>query len=108
MKLNYVINKKKFEIVLLDNTEFLYNYLNEMGIIERIKGISQLGTIKVPKRLRKSKFDYIMYQLYLISILSGESVRSKLKISTGKVISQSGLLMKNKNSAITANLHLCC
>lgn len=51
MKLNYVINKKKFEIVLLDNTELLYNYLNEMGIIERIKGISQLGTIKVPKRL---------------------------------------------------------
>jgi hypothetical protein len=82
-KIYHEINKKRREILLYGSAINFYNDLERCGIIERTKGISQLGTISVPKKIWKSKFDYIMYQLYLISIISGNKMRDKLKISTG-------------------------
>lgn len=40
-----------------------------MGIIERIKEIPQLGVIKVKKKLAKTRFDYVMLQLYLHKLI---------------------------------------
>jgi len=43
----------------------LYEELKRIGIIERVKDIPQLGVIKVAKKLAKTRYDYIMLQLYL-------------------------------------------
>lgn len=42
-------------------------YISDLhiGIINRVKEIPQLGVIKVAKRLAKTRYDYIMLQLYL-------------------------------------------
>ena len=43
----------------------LYEELDRIGIINRVKEIPQLGVIKVKKGLAKTRYDYIMLQLYL-------------------------------------------
>lgn len=43
----------------------LYNELERIGIITRLKEIPQLGVIRVSKKLSKTRYDYIMLQLYL-------------------------------------------
>ena len=52
----------------------LWDELKNLGIIDRIKEIPQLGVIKVNKALRKSRYDYTILQLYFHQI-----VRKKLK-----------------------------
>lgn len=47
----------------------LYEELDRNGIIERIKEIPQLGVIKVKKKLAKTRFDYVMLQLYLHKLI---------------------------------------
>jgi len=47
----------------------LYEELDKIGIIDRVKEIPQLGVIKVAKRLAKTRYDYIMLQLYLHQII---------------------------------------
>lgn len=47
----------------------LFKELDSMGIIERVKEIPQLGVIKVKKKLAKTRFDYIMLQLYLHKLI---------------------------------------
>lgn len=47
----------------------LYEELDKIGIIERVKEIPQLGVIKVKKNLAKTRFDYVMLQLYLHKLI---------------------------------------
>ncbi len=49
-------------------TEF-YQELDSIGLIDRIKEIPQLGVIKVKKKLAKTRFDYVMLQLYLHKLI---------------------------------------
>lgn len=55
----------KVEIDIYPYATELYEELEHIGIINRIKEIPQLGVIKVAKRLAKTRYDYIMLQLYL-------------------------------------------
>lgn len=55
----------KVEIDIYPYATELYEELERIGIINRIKEIPQLGVIKVAKRLAKTRYDYIMLQLYL-------------------------------------------
>lgn len=62
------------EIDLYPYATELYNELENIGIIDRIKSIHQLGVIKVPKKFQKTRYDYVMLQLYLHQL-----IKSKLK-----------------------------
>lgn len=55
----------KVEIDVYPYATELYEELEHIGIINRVKEIPQLGVIKVAKRLAKTRYDYIMLQLYL-------------------------------------------
>lgn len=43
--------------------------LDKIGIMDRIKEIPQLGVIRVQKKLSKTRYDYIMLQLYLHQLI---------------------------------------
>ena len=59
----------KVEIDLYPYATELYEELDKIGIIKRIKEIPQLGVIKVKKKLAKTRFDYVMLQLYLHKLI---------------------------------------
>lgn len=59
----------RVEIDLYPYATELYEELDKIGIIERIKEIPQLGVIKVKKKLAKTRFDYVMLQLYLHKLI---------------------------------------
>lgn len=59
----------RVEIDLYPYATELYEELDSIGIIERVKEIPQLGVIKVKKKLAKTRFDYIMLQLYLHKLI---------------------------------------
>ena len=59
----------RVEIDLYPYATELYEELDEIGIIERIKEIPQLGVVKVKKKLAKTRFDYVMLQLYLHKLI---------------------------------------
>lgn len=66
MKLKYKLNSKaEKDIFLYKHTSELYEELEDLGIIDRMKEVSHLGTIKVNKSKNKSRYDYVMTQLYL-------------------------------------------
>ncbi len=58
----------------------LYDELTSIGIIQRIKDVSQLGVIKVPKKMNKSRFDYMVLQLYFHQLIK-KSLQSKLELT---------------------------
>lgn len=57
------------EIDLYPYATELYEELDNIGIIGRVKEIPQLGVIKVKKKLAKTRFDYVMLQLYLHKLI---------------------------------------
>lgn len=59
----------KVEIDLYPCATELYEELDRIGLIERIKNIPQLGVIKVQKKLAKTRFDYVMLQLHLHKLI---------------------------------------
>lgn len=59
----------RVEIDLYPYATELYEELDKIGIIKRIKEIPQLGVIKVKKKLAKTRFDYVMLQLYLHKLI---------------------------------------
>lgn len=59
----------RVEISLYPYATELYEELERIGIIDRIKEIPQLGVIKVSKRLAKTRYDYVMLQLYLHKLI---------------------------------------
>lgn len=58
----------------------LWNELNDLKIIDRIKKIPQLGVIKVNKALKKNRYDYVMLQLYFHQIVK-KRLKNKLELS---------------------------
>ena len=65
----------------------LYRELNRIGIIERIKSIPQLGVIKVKKKLNKSRYDYVMLQLYLHQLIKN-NIQPSLKLTYNNYIKE--------------------
>ena len=65
----------------------LYGELNRIGIIERIKAIPQLGVIKVKKKLHKSRYDYVMLQLYLHQLIKN-NIQPSLKLTYNNYIKE--------------------
>ena len=68
------------EIDLYPLATELYEELNRIGIIDRIKEIPQLGVIKVSKKLSKTRYDYIMLQLYLHKLIKN-NLQSQLRFT---------------------------
>ena len=57
------------EIDLYPYATELYQELDSIGIIDRIKEIPQLGVIKVKNKLTNTTFDYVMLQIYLHKLI---------------------------------------
>lgn len=68
------------EIDLYPYASELYYELNSFGIIQRMKEIPQLGVIKVPQKLEKSRYDYVMLQLYLHQLIKN-NLQSQLRLT---------------------------
>lgn len=68
------------EIELYPYATELYEELNDIEIIGRIKNIPQLGIIKVKKRLRKTRYDYMMLQLYLHQLIK-KNLQGQLQLT---------------------------
>lgn len=47
----------------------LWEELEKIGVIDRIKEIPQLGVIRVKKKFAKTRYDYMMLQLYLHQLI---------------------------------------
>ena len=65
----------------------LYEELNKIEIIERMKAIPQLGVIKVKKKLHKSRYDYVMLQLYLHQLIKN-NIQPSLKLTYNNYIKE--------------------
>ncbi len=65
----------------------LYEELNKIEIIERMKAIPQLGVIKVKKKLKKSRYDYVMLQLYLHQLIKN-NIQTSLKLTYNNYIKE--------------------
>lgn len=69
---------KKVSVDIFPVAEKLYTELDNIGLIERLKSIKQLGTINVTKNLEKSRYDYVILQLYLHQIIR-KNIPKRLK-----------------------------
>lgn len=83
MEIKYsILPKQKNRRHSLDVKINLYNYASELyseldniSIINRINEVPQLGALKVKKKFSKSKFDYIMLQMYIHSLIKSKLQR---------------------------------
>ena len=66
-------HNSKVTIELYPYASQLYEELDKLGIIERIKNIPQLGVIKISSKLAKTRFDYVILQLYLHQLIKQDS-----------------------------------
>ena len=101
-----LLNKQKtrksssmVQVDLYPLSEELYNELNKIGIIQRVKEVPHLGAIRVPKSLQKSRYDYIFLQLYFHKLIKTK-LSSALKFSyNNKINSQEfGKLLEYKEN----------
>lgn len=79
--------------------EELWKELESKGIIDRLKDIPQLGCIFVPKVLKKTRYDYVMLQMYLHQFIR-MNLNEKLKFTYNNYLSKDDLNIK---SNITIN-----
>lgn len=70
----------KVKVDLYNYATELYNELSKIGIIQRLKDTPQLGVIRVPKNLRKSRFDYTVLQLYFHQLIK-KNLQTKLELT---------------------------
>lgn len=70
----------KVKVDLYNYATELYNELSKIGIIQRLKNTPQLGVIRVPKNLRKSRFDYTVLQLYFHQLIK-KNLQTKLELT---------------------------
>ena len=66
-------HNSKVTIELYPYASQLFEELDKLGIIERIKNIPQLGVIKISSKLAKTRFDYVILQLYLHQLIKQDS-----------------------------------
>ncbi len=80
--------------------EELWEELRTYGIIDRLTDIPQLGNIPVKSKLRKSRYDYVMLQMYLHQFVR-KQLNGKLKYSYNNFLKKEDLL-------IDENLFMIC
>ena len=73
----------------------LYQELEKLGLIERLKDTKQLGDISVPKRLEKTRYDYVILQLYCHQIIR-QNIQNELKYSYNNRLKPSDLLYNHE------------
>ena len=56
---------KPVEFDLYPLSEQLFDEFDRIGVIERLKAIPQLGSIPVSQNLQKSRYDYVVLQIWL-------------------------------------------
>ncbi|WP_425058014.1 hypothetical protein SCACP_26120 [Sporomusa carbonis] len=78
-------NNLKVRVDLYAYASELYDELSSIGIIKRLKNISQLGLIKVEKKLAKSRYDYVVLQLYLHQMIK-KSLQSQLALTYNNLV----------------------
>lgn len=72
--------KQGFDVIvdLFPLAQELYDELDRIGIIARIKEVPQLGVIRVKQGLSKSRYDYVILQLYFHQIIK-KKIQNHLK-----------------------------
>lgn len=78
----------KVDISIYAYTEELLEELNHQGIIDRMKAVPQLGVIKVGKQFEKSRYDYVMLQLYFHQLIKNK-LKNSLELTYNNPISAS-------------------
>ena len=76
----------KVEIDLYAYATELWDELENSGFITRVKEIPQLGVIKVVKKLAKSRYDYIILQLFFHQIIK-KNLQRHLRLSYNNYVS---------------------
>lgn len=71
--------------------EELWEELASLGIIDRLKDVPQLGNIPVRSKLKKSRYDYVMLQMYLHQFVR-KNLNSRLKYSYSNSLKKEDLL----------------
>ena len=70
----------KVQVDLYPLATELYEELDTLGIIQRMKDVPQLGVIRVSKALQKSRYDYTILQLYFHQLIK-KKLQSALKFT---------------------------
>lgn len=70
----------KVKVDLYTYATELFDELSLIGIVQRLKDTPQLGVIKVPKKLMKSRFDYTVLQLYFHQLIK-KKLQPKLELT---------------------------
>ena len=84
-------NGLSVQIDLYELATDLYNELDRLRIMERTRKIPQLGLIRVNRNLNKSRYDYIMLQLYFHQLIKSP-LSPVLKFSYNNYIAQNEFL----------------
>ena len=100
MQLTYKIivsprKKSNYYQVQIDGYRYLeelWGELDSQEIIERLKDIPQLGCIQVPKLLKKTRYDYVMLQMYLHQFIR-INLNEKLRYSYNNYLNKEDLLV---------------
>ena len=87
-----ILNKSKtkqqkvdVQIDLFNLASDLYKELENLNVISRMKETPQLGVIKVAQKINKSRYDYIMLQLYLHQIIR-HNLNKQIEYSYGNIV----------------------
>lgn len=81
----------KESIDLFPTATELYENLDTIGIVKRVQEIQQLGLIKVNSNLIKSRYDYILLQLYFHQIIK-KNMQSCLRYSYNNYVKKKEFL----------------
>ncbi|MBR6824976.1 MAG: hypothetical protein IKM59_00330 [Oscillospiraceae bacterium] len=81
--------KKSVTIELFPLAQELYEELERLNIVHRLQTMPQLGMIRVSKKVRKSRYDYLMLQLYFHQLIrSDDALQTVLPYTYGNAIQQ--------------------
>jgi hypothetical protein len=81
-------NTGKVKVDLYAYATELYEELDSIGIIERMKAVPQLGVIRVENKLLKSRYDYVFLQLYFHQLIKRE-LQDQLKYTYNNPVKSS-------------------
>lgn len=84
-------------IDLYDYAAELYEELERIDIITRLKSIPHLGVIKVPTKLKKTRYDYVMLQLYFHQIIK-RNLQNQLRLTYNNAVKSSEFSISSPES----------
>ena len=70
----------KVSVDLFPLASELYEELDRIGMIDRLKTVKQLGLLEVPKKLEKTRYDYVILQMYFHEIIR-KNIQSNLQFT---------------------------